>query len=86
MLFEKITQADFDFPDPEWTDVSEEAKNFIRKMIVKDPVHRYTAIEALEDPWLLRGKKKSAANELHKDFKDMMNNYNTKRKQPNVQN
>lgn len=86
VLFEKILAADFDFPDPEWTDISDEAKNFIRHLIVKDPKQRYTAEECLRDPWLKRAKKSKGGEEtteLHKDFKTMMTDYNIKRKTPN---
>lgn len=51
-LFEKIIKCDYDFPDPEWTNISEEAKDFIRHLLVKDPAQRYTAEQCLQHPWL----------------------------------
>jgi calcium/calmodulin-dependent protein kinase I len=54
-LFEKIIKAEYSFPDPEWTYVSETAKDFIRKLLVLDPKKRLTAEEALEHPFLSGG-------------------------------
>jgi serine/threonine protein kinase len=65
-LFENIMSGRYDFPDPEWTQVSEQgsvkgqklrlthsAKNFIKRMLVVDPEKRYTAEQALADEWIL---------------------------------
>lgn len=51
-LFEKILNADFDFPDPEWTHISDEAKDFIRHLLVLDIDTRYTTQQCLKHPWL----------------------------------
>jgi serine/threonine protein kinase len=52
-LFEKIMNAEYDFDDECWEDVSDLAKDFIRHLLVKDPKERYTAEEALKHPWLV---------------------------------
>jgi len=51
-LFENILSGTYDFPDPEWTEVSEEAKDFIRKILVVDPQKRATAEQCLNHPWI----------------------------------
>jgi len=51
-LFEKILNADYDFPDPEWTNISEDAKDFIKHLLVLDIEKRYTTKQCLEHPWL----------------------------------
>lgn len=51
-LFDKILNASFNFPSPEWDGVSDSAKNFIKKLLVVDPEKRYTAEQALNDPWI----------------------------------
>jgi len=51
-LFERIIRAEYSFPDPEWTDISEEAKDFIRGLLVKEPKKRATARDCLQHPWL----------------------------------
>eukprot|EP01125_Pyxidicula_operculata_P012399 TRINITY_DN4070_c0_g1_i2.p1 TRINITY_DN4070_c0_g1~~TRINITY_DN4070_c0_g1_i2.p1 ORF type:complete len:331 (+),score=62.65 TRINITY_DN4070_c0_g1_i2:49-993(+) len=52
-LFEKIMNADYDFEDECWDDVSDAAKDFITHLLVKDPLDRYTADQALSHPWLV---------------------------------
>lgn len=51
-VFEQIMSAQFDFPDPYWTDVSADAKDFIQKLLVIDPHKRLTAEQALAHPWI----------------------------------
>jgi len=51
-LFKKIMDVKYDFDDASWDEVSEEAKNLIRHLLVKDPKERYTAKQCLEDPWV----------------------------------
>ena len=50
-LFKEICSAKFEFCE-EFNVISDEAKSFIKKLIVLDPAKRYTAAEALKDPWL----------------------------------
>eukprot|EP00003_Mantamonas_plastica_P011797 TRINITY_DN216_c0_g4_i1.p1 TRINITY_DN216_c0_g4~~TRINITY_DN216_c0_g4_i1.p1 ORF type:complete len:168 (+),score=73.68 TRINITY_DN216_c0_g4_i1:139-642(+) len=51
-LFEQIMSGDFDYPDPYWTDISDDAKDLINKLLVVDPADRITAEEALEHKWI----------------------------------
>jgi len=51
-LFEKILNADYDFPDPEWTNISKEAKDFISHLLILDIGKRYTTKDCLKHPWL----------------------------------
>jgi len=78
-LFEKIIKCEYDFPDPEWTNISEEAKDFIRHLLVKDPKDRWTAKQCKQHPWLsgaFGGADPLAAGKIA----DKMNAYNQKRK------
>jgi len=52
-LFENILSGNYDFPNPEWAGVSDDAKNFIKKMLVVNPEKRYTAEQCLKDKWLM---------------------------------
>jgi len=54
-VFEQIMKADFDFPDPYWTDVSPGAKDLIRKLLVVEPTDRLSAKQCLEHPWIKSG-------------------------------
>jgi calcium-dependent protein kinase len=40
--------------EEEWTNVSAECKNLINKMLTKDPRKRYTADQAIKDPWIVK--------------------------------
>eukprot|EP01116_Phalansterium_solitarium_P017025 TRINITY_DN4096_c0_g1_i1.p1 TRINITY_DN4096_c0_g1~~TRINITY_DN4096_c0_g1_i1.p1 ORF type:complete len:238 (+),score=53.50 TRINITY_DN4096_c0_g1_i1:104-817(+) len=51
-LFENIMAGRYNFPEPEWSANSEEAKDFIRHMLVTDPKKRYTAQQCLDHKWI----------------------------------
>jgi len=51
-LFRKIRAGKFTFPDPYWRNVSDSAKDLIRKLLVVDPESRYTAKQVLAHPWI----------------------------------
>lgn len=64
--FCNISNADIDFPDELFEDVSAEAVDFIRKLLVKDPRERLTAKECLKHPWLANLRKSSTTTQqLH---------------------
>lgn len=48
--YERISQVSYTFP----TFVSKEARDFIEKLLVKDPEGRMPLTEALEHPWILQ--------------------------------
>ena len=50
-IIEMVRKGEFDFPEEEWDDVSEEAKDLISKLVCK-PEMRLTAREALKHPWI----------------------------------
>ena len=52
-LFEDIHNADYDFSDPVWGTVSDEALAMIQRLLEADPEKRLTAEEALRHPWMV---------------------------------
>lgn len=52
MLFQCIQDGYYEFPDEEWCDISEDAKDLIQHLLVKDPHQRFTAAEVLDHPWV----------------------------------
>jgi len=74
-VFEQIMKAEFDFPDPYWTEISKEAKDFISKLLVVDAKKRLTAVQALQHPWVQGGAPNRALN-----IKAEMEKYNSQRK------
>jgi len=59
-LFERILHAQFDFPSPEWDDISPSAKDFVKKMLVVNPAQRLTASQALAHQWIQETAPKRA--------------------------
>ncbi|RXG72944.1 MAP kinase-interacting serine/threonine-protein kinase 1 [Armadillidium vulgare] len=55
LLFNSIQNGSYDFPDPEWSRISNEAKDLIAKLLVKDANQRYTAQMVLEHKWIKEG-------------------------------
>ncbi|KAJ6475884.1 kinase-like domain-containing protein [Mycena vulgaris] len=51
-LMKETMEARVEFHTKYWRNVSEEAKNFIRRLLALDPAERPTAEAALADPWL----------------------------------
>ncbi|XP_055371731.1 probable myosin light chain kinase DDB_G0284661 isoform X2 [Condylostylus longicornis] len=52
LLFESIQGGHFSFPDPDWTDVSVEAKDLIKGLLVKEAPKRLSAEAVLNHPWI----------------------------------
>jgi len=75
-LFKKIMEVKYDFDDPSWDDVSEDAKDLIRHLLVKDPKMRWTAKQCSDHPWVLGTTAKSAS--LGNQLKQLRE-YNSKR-------
>ncbi|KAH9498301.1 hypothetical protein Btru_006486 [Bulinus truncatus] len=50
--FQFVNQADYDFDDEVWEHVSDDAKDFIKRLLIKDKKQRMTIDEALDHPWL----------------------------------
>jgi len=74
-IFEKILKADYDFPSPDWDQISKEAKDFIKQILIHDPTKRPNATEALETDWI---KNKAPSKPLARleHFKQGMSKYN----------
>ena len=78
-LFKIIKRGEYDFPEPYWDDVSEEAKDLISKLLIVDPKKRYTAAQVFEHPWMAsENQTKEGKPLVH--FIGNMKKYNAKRK------
>jgi calcium/calmodulin-dependent protein kinase I len=49
LLFD--VSGEFEFDSPYWDDISDSAKDFIRRLMCVDVNKRYTCREALQHPW-----------------------------------
>lgn len=67
--FDMIIAGEFDFPSPYWDNVSEDAKDLLRKLLVTDPAKRLTAADALKHPWLVSAAPDVALSENQASLK-----------------
>eukprot|EP00873_Tetraselmis_striata_P041069 jgi/Tetstr1/461333/TSEL_006459.t1 len=76
-LFAAIQKGEFAFDDEVWTDISDLAKDLIRKLIEVDPKKRLSARQALHHPWVtgpqaqvdLSGTRQNMENRMRKKLK-----------------
>ncbi|KAL0308235.1 UNVERIFIED_CONTAM: Calcium-dependent protein kinase [Sesamum radiatum] len=54
-LFEEIMCGEIDFRSDPWPNISESAKDVVKKMLVRDPKRRITAHQVLCHPWVHAG-------------------------------
>jgi serine/threonine protein kinase len=52
-LFINIYNVNYEFCDEDWDFISDEAKDFIGRLLIKDPKQRMTIDDALSHPWIL---------------------------------
>ncbi|XP_065855791.1 calcium-dependent protein kinase 20-like [Euphorbia lathyris] len=51
-IFEQVLKGELDFTSDPWPNISESAKDLVRKMLVRDPTNRLTAHDVLSHPWV----------------------------------
>ncbi len=76
-LFKLIVNAKYSFPNPYWANISEEAKDLIRKLLIVDPVKRLTAQQAQQHPWV-SDETKSSDNDIL--ITDNLKSFNARRR------
>lgn len=52
LLFQKIMAVQYKFHENEWKDISVQAKDFIKRLLVEQPLQRNSAKQALHHKWL----------------------------------
>ena len=52
LLFQQVVDCDFKFHSPTWDTINPDAKDFIRKLLVKDFETRLSCTDALRNDWL----------------------------------
>nr|XP_028569627.1 death-associated protein kinase 3-like [Podarcis muralis] len=58
-----ISAVNYDFDEEYFSNTSELAKDFIRRLLVKDPKKRMTIDQSLEHPWIKVIKRRNVRNE-----------------------
>jgi len=61
-ILRKVKLGRYNFEDTVWVNVSQDGKNFIRKMMELDQNKRYNAQEALDDSWFTKVLEKQEVN------------------------
>lgn len=51
-LFASIKRGEYSFPEEQWAHVSNEAKDLISHLLVRDRMARYSARDIMEHPWI----------------------------------
>ncbi|XP_057427428.1 calcium-dependent protein kinase 20-like [Lotus japonicus] len=51
-IFEQVLKGELDFISDPWPNISESAKDLVRRMLIRDPKKRMTAHEVLCHPWV----------------------------------
>lgn len=54
LLFSSIQEGRYSFPEEEWAAISEDAKDLIRQLLVREASHRLSAERVLQHRWLRR--------------------------------
>ena len=58
-IYEAILSGKFQCPEEDWNQVSQEAKDLIKKMLTKDPKKRISALYSMQDVWFKKNEEKS---------------------------
>ena len=74
-IFQKITSADYGYPPEDWDFISENAKDFINKLLTLDADKRMTSYEALNHCWFDNSVGKIS---LHLDVISKLKNFKCK--------
>ncbi|XP_004511959.1 CDPK-related kinase 5-like isoform X2 [Cicer arietinum] len=55
-IFRTVLKADPSFDEPPWPSLSDEARDFVKRLLNKDPRKRMSAAQALSHPWIKNHK------------------------------
>jgi len=66
-IFKKISAGRFNMKGLEWGEISAEAKDLVKNLLVKDFKDRYSAIQALNHNWLKKMKESSEIKSMSKE-------------------
>lgn len=69
-IFKEVLKNKPDFRRKPWPSISNDAKDFVKKLLVKDPRARLTAAQALSHPWVREG---GVASEIPIDISVLSN-------------
>uniref|UniRef100_A0A6A7GDE1 non-specific serine/threonine protein kinase n=1 Tax=Hirondellea gigas TaxID=1518452 RepID=A0A6A7GDE1_9CRUS len=77
-LYAQIKRGEFDFPDPYWADISDQAKDLVSKLLTVDPKKRCSSELLLAHPWI--SQNAAPDKPLGEDFTKRLTKFNARRK------
>lgn len=75
-ILKRVKKGDFEFNAADWKDVSDGAKDLIRKMLTKDPTKRPSASTMLEHPWL-SSRAEASKGTVSRDLGSKLKKFNS---------
>uniref|UniRef100_A0A671QAX2 Peripheral plasma membrane protein CASK n=1 Tax=Sinocyclocheilus anshuiensis TaxID=1608454 RepID=A0A671QAX2_9TELE len=78
-LFEAIVKGKYKMNPRQWSQISESAKDLVRRMLMLDPAERITVYEALNHPWLKERDRYSYKIHLPETV-EQLRKFNSRRK------
>ncbi|XP_016309155.1 peripheral plasma membrane protein CASK-like [Sinocyclocheilus anshuiensis] len=78
-LFEAIVKGKYKMNPRQWSQISESAKDLVRRMLMLDPAERITVYEALNHPWLKERDRYSYKTHLPETV-EQLRKFNARRK------
>jgi serine/threonine protein kinase len=63
-IIQAVLSGKYSINEPEWQDVSLDAKDLVKQLLTYDPVKRPSALEAYNHPWI---KKMASGDRVNKD-------------------
>jgi calcium-dependent protein kinase len=64
-IFNSVRAGQFDYPSPEWDEISSSAKQFVSLLLQIDPEMRPTALEGMDHPWITKHVPASANDDAN---------------------
>ena len=59
-IYDAVLSGKFEFPEEDWSEISDEAKNLIKKMLTKDVKKRISALDSMQEPWFKNNEEKTS--------------------------
>ena len=75
-IYLAVLSGKFEFPEEDWSEISDEAKSLIKKMLTKDVKKRISALDSMQDPWFKKfGEKTNFDKKLASNVLDNMKKF-----------
>ena len=70
-LFKRIRNGDWKFDEKDWEPISQEAKDFIRGLLVTNPKERMTTEQCLASPWINQSVRRLSSVDLSESLRQI---------------